>query len=158
MPGYVVIGLFAVTTGLIFVFMSPIMESLNFFLGLVMLFGYGALVCIVAVGFQMYSERDSMEPTEWMKRGGLMAAPSADAHVDEGAIRAALSSLPDDAPADVREKIEAYLAMPNGDEQQLTRDHLIRMLYDRASSSHEDYRHRKAYSELRAALRPWPEE
>ena len=95
------------------------------------------------------------EPTEWMRRGGLMAEPQASAKPDEARIKAALSALPQDFPTADRESVEAYVLMPDDEDKQLRRDDLIRRFYERASSSTIDMPQRRAYNVLRHALSPW---
>ena len=95
------------------------------------------------------------EPTEWMKRGGLMAAPEQNAQPDEARIRQALAMLHDDVFPHIAPEIETYLAMPDDDEKQLQRDRLISKYYEQASSSKDDYAHRAVYNCLRRALKPW---
>ena len=122
-------------------------------------FGLLAAYCIVLVfvygGIGLYRSRGQLEPTEWMRRGGLMASPEASARPDEMRIRIALGTLPDDFPPQPRDAVETYLAMPDDDEKQLRRDRLIREFYDRAGSAKLDLTHRKAYNALRLALSPW---
>lgn len=98
------------------------------------------------------------EPTEWMRRGGLMESPSATAHPDDVKIRAALAALPDDFPARARDEVEAYLAMSDSDEKQLVRDRLIRDYYEQAGKPEIAFAQARAYNALRLALSPWAEE
>jgi len=98
-----------------------------------------------------------LESTEWMRRGGLMASPEANARPDEIRIRTALSKLQPDFPSQAHDAVEAYLGMADDDEKQLCRDRLIREFYDRAGSAKLDLTHRKAYNQLRLALSPWAE-
>lgn len=126
-------------------------------IGLLILLAYGLVVFFVAGGVALSRSRE-IEPTEWMRRGGLMESPSRGAHPNEGRIRAVLSTVPGDMPVGARDEVEAYLAMPDDDEKQLRRDLMIRAFYENAGSSKIDYAHRKAYNELRLALSPWAEE
>lgn len=93
--------------------------------------------------------------TEWMRRGGLMATPQANARPDEARINAALNTLPVDFPPQARDAVEAYLAMADDDEKQLCRDKLIREFYEIAGSDKLDFKSRRAYNALRLALSPW---
>lgn len=126
-------------------------------IGFVLLLAYSVAVLFVYGGFSVYRSRGDLEPTEWMRRGGLMASPEANARPDEARIRSALSMLPMDFPAEARDAVEAYLAMGDDDEKQLSRDRLIREFYERASSANVDFTNRRAYNALRLALSPWAE-
>lgn len=106
----------------------------------------------VAIGIALTRES---EPTEWMRRGGLMAAPEASARPDGTRINAALVAMPADFPPQARDAVEAYLAMGDDDEKQLCRDRLIREFYELAGSDKLDFNHRRAYNTLRLALSPW---
>lgn len=126
-------------------------------IGLVLLLAYLLVYLYVYAGIRVYRSRGELEPTEWMRRGGLMASPEASARPDEARIRMALGTLPDDFPLHARGAVEAYLAMADSDEKQLCRDRLIREFYQRAGSPKLEFAHRKAYSDLRLALSPWAE-
>lgn len=101
--------------------------------------------------------RSLLSETEWMKRGGLMEAPTPGAPPDTTRIEATLEALPSDVRESIGAEITAYLAMPDDDDKQLCRDRLIRKYYDRAGTSKEDLAHRKSYNALRLALSPWAE-
>jgi len=126
-------------------------------IGIVVIAAYCFVVLFVWGGISLFRSRDSIEPTEWMRRGGLMASPETSARPDEARIRMAVSLSPEDVRNQVREGIEAYLAMHDAEEKQLYRDRLIRAFYARAGSSKGDYAHRKAFNDLRLALSPWAE-
>jgi len=136
----------------------PTWPALPVLIGIVVLVAYLLVYFYVYGGISLYRSHGEIEPTEWMRRGGLMASPEASARPDEIRIRTALSKLPDDFPSQAREAVQAYLAMADDDEKQLCRDRLIREFYDRAGSANLDFTHRKAYNELRLALSPWAEE
>jgi hypothetical protein len=125
-------------------------------IGMAIVIGYSVAILYVYGGISIFrSSRDDLRPTEWMRRGGLMAAPEANARPDETRIKGALGALPDDFPPLARNAVEAYLAMADDDEKQLRRDRLIGEFYELASSAKLDYAHRKAYNDLRLALSPW---
>ena len=124
-------------------------------LGFIVLMAYTVFVLYVVGGVTLYRSHGEIQPTEWMRRGGLMAAPEADAHPDEERLRDVLDSLPADFPAQSLAEVATYLSMPDDDEKQLCRDRLIREFYERAGSAKLNLRHRKAYNELRLALSPW---
>lgn len=126
-------------------------------IGFALLLLYSVAVLFVYGGLSLFRSRGDLEPTEWMRRGGLMASPEANARPDEARIRSALSMLPAEFPAQARDAVEAYLAMADDDEKQLSRDHLIREFYERASSAKVDFTNRRAYNALRLALSPWAE-
>ena len=63
-------------------------------IGIVALLMYCAVVVFVWGGVRLVRSRESLEPTEWMRRGGLMASPEASARPDEARIRFALSAIP----------------------------------------------------------------
>ena len=122
-----------------------------FLLGVVVILIYGGFV------IRIWGLHKSDEPTEWMRRGGLMASPDASARPDDARIRKVLSMLPHEVRTRVSNGVEAYLAMPDDDDKQLCRDSLIREFYAAASSSKSDFASRKAYNDLRLALSPWAE-
>ena len=72
--------------------------------------------------------------------------------VDVEPIREALAAIPD-CPANVREAVEEYLSMSDGDARLRKAGELLTMLYNRASFSNEDYAHRAGYNRLRLAIR-----
>ena len=123
---------------------------------LILIAVYGTMAYVIG-GVSLYRSRRELEPTEWMRRGGLMASPEASARPDEKRIRIALATLPDDFPRQARDAVETYLAMADDDEKQLCRDRLIREFYERAGSPKIGFAHRKAYNDLRLALNPWVE-
>jgi hypothetical protein len=125
--------------------------------GFVVLIAYSVFVLYVVGGVALYRSHGEIEPTEWMRRGGLMAAPESSAHPDEDRIRIVLEKLPADFPTRSQAEVEDYLAMPDNDEKQLRRDDLIREFYERAGSSELELPNRRAYNELRLALSPWTE-
>ena len=123
--------------------------------GFIILVAYSIFVLYVVGGVTLYRSHGEIEPTEWMRRGGLMAAPESNAHPDEERIKEVLEKLPADFPIRSRDDVEAYLAMPDNDEKQLRRDRLIQEFYDLAGSAKLDLLRRRAYNELRLALSPW---
>ena len=123
--------------------------------GFIILVAYSIFVLYVVGGVTLYRSNGELQPTEWMRRGGLMAAPESNARSDEERIKEILDRLPADFPAPSRDDVEAYLALPDDDEKQLRRDHLIREFYELAGSAKLDQLHRRAYNELRVALSPW---
>ncbi|HYK53039.1 MAG TPA: hypothetical protein VEV38_05875 [Candidatus Eremiobacteraceae bacterium] len=125
--------------------------------GFVILVAYSIFVLYVVGGVTLYRSHGEIEPTEWMRRGGLMAAPEPSAHPDEERIRDALEKLPADFPIRSRDEVAAYLAMPDDDAKQLRRDNLIREFYECAGSADLDLPHRRAYNDLRHAISPWTE-
>jgi hypothetical protein len=152
--GYLVLVVYV--AGVVTIFLTmPSWRSDAVAIGFVVLLAYVIVLSFVGGGVALFRSRKSLEPTEWMRRGGLMEAPSANAHPDEARIRAALATLPDGMPSGVRDEVEAYLAMPDDDEKQLRRDRLIREFYERAGSSNIGFAQRKACNELRLALSPW---
>ncbi|HEY7994715.1 MAG TPA: hypothetical protein VID24_10915 [Candidatus Eremiobacteraceae bacterium] len=124
-------------------------------IGFVLLVAYGIVVLFGYGGVNLYRSRGQVEPTEWMRRGGLMASPEASARPDDARINAALGALPADFRPQARDAVEAYLAMTDDDEKQLCRDRLIREFYDLAGSDRLDFNHRRAFNALRLALSPW---
>ena len=147
---------FAIYSIVVVVIMVTIPTWTNWMpVGVVLIAVYGLIVFVILGVRALYRDRTTLEPTEWMRRGGLMAAPNASARPDEGRINAVLAQLPEDVAAGIRHEVEAYLAMPDDDAKQLCRDRLIRAFYARASSSRDDFIHRKAYNEVRLALSPW---
>ena len=125
--------------------------------GFIILVAYSIFVLYVVGGVTLYRSHGEIEPTEWMRRGGLMAAPEANAHPDEERIKGVLDKLPVDFPIQSRTAVEAYLAMSDNDEKQLRRDCLIREFYERAGSADVGMQDRRAYNDLRLALSPWAE-
>ena len=125
--------------------------------GFIILIAYSIFVLYIVGGVTLYRSHGEIEPTEWMRRGGLMAAPELSAHPDEARIREVLEKLPADFPIRSRDDVVAYLAMADNDEKQLCRDNLIREFYERAGSAGLDLPHRRAYNDLRLALSPWAE-
>ena len=124
-------------------------------LGGAILGGYMLTLRFARSAVVLLRPRDSLEPTAWMRRGGLMASPEASARPDETRINAVLGTLPADFPAQDRNAVEAYLAMVDDDEKQLYRDKLIKEFYELAGSDKLDYNDRRAYNALRLALSPW---
>ena len=151
---WIIVATFAAVVFVIFVTMSHWNAASVIVDGLAVA-AYGGLVFVLFMSILMRQRTLSLQPTEWMKRGGLMAAPEADAQPDEIRIRLALRAMPDDIAQSVRAEVEDYLAMPDGDEKQLRRDRLIRTYYDKAASTHGDFAHRRAYNAIRLSLSPW---
>lgn len=156
--GWVAFTLYAIVLvgGTIYLVLHPLGQRF-WNIGLLVALGYAGVLYFVFFGNILKESQDLMQVSDWMRKGGLMEAPTCAFSPDEGRIRTALAAFPTDGDRDIPQKVEAYLAMPTGEEQQLRRDRLIRELYQRAATSHEDLAHRTAYSELRRALSPWSE-
>src|SRR5690348_17386160 len=95
-------------------------------IGGILLASYALVSLYVYGGISLYRSRGEAAPTEWMRRGGLMASPEASDRPDEARIRLTLGTLPEDFPPAARDAVVAYLAMTDDDEKQLCRDRLIR--------------------------------
>ena len=157
--GWVAFTVYAIVLigGTIYLVLHPLGQRF-WNIGMLVVLGYGGVIYLVFFGNILKESQDLMQVSDWMRKGGLMEAPTGAFSPDADRIRVALAAFPADGDRDIPQKVEAYLAMPTGEEQQLRRDQIIRELYQRAVTSHEDLAHRTAYSELRRALSPWTDE